>query len=310
MSTVAVIGATGRQGLAQTRQLIAGGHKVRALTRNVKTDLVNERPEVTLGQIDLYDESTYLQAFQGVDAVFYTHPLQAAVARSELIPRVALAAKEAGVRRFVWNTSMWIPDRPGDPFVYAENTKAINALFRTGIGATVFGSVLFMDNLLTDWARPFITKERRYVYPHAAHLGANWMSLDDVGKIMVASLDRPDFEGSWLNIGGPERLFPPQVAQILSQLFGHEIRYDPCSPEEFGHLLVKAMPDSVPKGHEAEIKAYMKAFYEYNNSAPTRPFEVNIDYVRERLPEVELETLAQWAARQDWSDGGTRPSGG
>jgi uncharacterized protein YbjT (DUF2867 family) len=310
MSTVAVIGATGRQGLAQTRQLIASGYKVRALTRQGATSLVGNHPDVSLGQIDLYDESSYLQAFQGVDAVFYTHPLQAGVSRVEMIPQVALAAKEAGVRRFVWNTSMWIPDRPGDAFVYAENTAAVNALFRTGIGATVFGSVLFMDNLLTDWARPFITKERRFVYPHASTLAANWISLDDVGKIMVASLDRDDFEGSWLNIGGPERLLPPQVAQILSQVFGHEIRYDPCSPEEFGHLLVQAMPNSVPKGHEGEIMAYMKAFYEYNNTAPTRPFEVNVDYMRERLPEVELETLAQWAARQDWSDGGTRPSGG
>jgi uncharacterized protein YbjT (DUF2867 family) len=310
MSTVAVIGATGRQGLAQIRQLIANGYKVRALTRDVARNPIANQPGVTLGQINLYDESSYLPAFQDIDAVFYTHPLQARVARSELIPRVALAAKEAGVRRFVWNTSMWIPDRPGDPFVYAENTKALNALFRTGIGATVFGSVLFMDNLLTDWARPFITKERRYVYPHGPTLGANWISLDDVGKIMVASLDRADFEGSWLNIGGPERLFPPQVAQILSHVFGHEIRYDPCSPEEFGDLLAKAMPDSVPKGHEAEVRAYMKAFYEYNNTAPTRPFEVNVDYMRERLPEVALETLAEWAARQNWRDGGTRPSGG
>jgi uncharacterized protein YbjT (DUF2867 family) len=310
MGKVAVVGATGRQGLAQTRQLLSAGYEVRALTRSIVPHPLLDHPRISIGLLDLENENTYREAFEGVDAVFYTHPLQSTMARSDLIPRVALAAKEAGVSRFVWNTSMWIPDRPGDPFVYGENTKAINALFRTGIGATVFGAVIFMDNLLTDWARPFITKEQRYVYPHSPTLAANWISLDDVGKIMVECLNRPDFEGSWLNIGGPERLTPPQVAHILSQNFGHEIRYEPCTPEEFGDLLVKAMPDSVPSEHSAEAKAFMKAFYEYNNTAPTKPFEVNVDYMMERLPNVELETLAQWTARQDWSDGGIRPSGG
>jgi hypothetical protein len=30
----------------------------------------------------------------------------------------------------------------------------------------------------------------------------------------------------------------------------------------------------------------------------------------ERLPGIELETLAQWVARQDWSDTAHRPSAG
>ena len=62
----------------------------------------------------------------------------------------------------VWNTSSWIPDKPGDPFTYGGNTQGINALWRSGAPGTVFGSVLFMDNLLTGWARPFIVNEGRY----------------------------------------------------------------------------------------------------------------------------------------------------
>lgn len=310
MANVAVIGVTGRQGQAQLRQLIAAGHKVRALSRNAMPHIGLDHPNIEICHVDLFDVATYAKALHGMDALFYTHPLQCPISRVELVPQIGASAKEAGVKRMVWNTSTWIPERPGDPFVYGDNTKAINALFRTGIGATIFGSVLFMDNLLTDWARPFIVNERRYVYPHNPHLGANWISLDDVGKIMVASLDRPDFEGAWLNIGGPQRLYPPQVAQILSETFGHEIVYDPCTAEEFGDLLVSAMPESVPEAHRAEAKAYMKAFYDYNNNAPTKPFEVNINYMLERLPGLQLETMAEWARRQDWSDGGIRPTGG
>ena len=210
MALVSVVGATGRQGLAQVRQLVAAGHSVRALSRNENPDLGPTNADIETRVLDLYDRSTYVKALEGSDAVFYNHPLQLRDSRAELAGWIGAAAKEVDAKRFVWNTSSWIPDKPGDPFSYAGNTAGINALFRSGVPATVFGSVLFMDNLLTNWARPFIMHERRYVYPHKPTLGANWISLDDVAKIMIHAMDRPDMEGTWMNIGGPERILPPK----------------------------------------------------------------------------------------------------
>ena len=309
MSLVSVVSATGRQGLAQIRQLGLAGREVRALSRSANPDLGGSNVAETR-QIDLYDDTTWVPAFEGSDAVFYTHPLQAREDRATMVGRVAAAAKEAGAKRFIWNTSSWIPERPGEPFTYGNNTLAVNAILRSGMPATVFGSVLFMDNLLTNWARPFIVNEDRYVYPHEAHLEANWISLDDVGKCMVAALERPDFEGSWLNIGGPQRIKPPEVAATLSRVFGREIKYDPCTPKEFGDYLVEAFGDDVPEENRETMSAGIAAFYEYNNAAPTKPFEVNFDFVQNRLPEVEFETLEQWAARQDWSEDAHRPPAG
>ena len=276
MALVSVVGATGRQGLAQVRQLVAAGHQVRALSRNEKPDLGPTNADIETRVIDLYDRSTYVKALEGSDAVFYNHPLQLRDSRAELAGWIGAAAKEVDAKRFVWNTSSWIPDKPGDAFTYAGNTAGINALFRSGVPATVFGSVLFMDNLLTNWARPFIVHESRYVYPHKPTLGANWISLDDVAKIMIHAMDRPDMEGTWMNIGGPERLLPPQVAQILSDHFGRTIKYDPCTPQEFGDLLVGALGDSMAVEERGPFSAGIAAFYEYNNNAPTRPFEVNV----------------------------------
>lgn len=310
MALVSVIGATGRQGLAQIRQLLAAGHSVRALSRNPNPDLGPTNAEIETRVIDLYDPATFVPALEGSEAVFYNHPLQLRDARAELAGTIGKAANEVGAQRFVWNTSSWIPDKPGDPFTYAGNTAGINALFRSGVPATVFGSVIFMDNLLTNWARPFIVHESRYVYPHNPELAANWISLDDVGKIMVAALERPDLEGAWMNIGGPERLKPPQVAGILSDYFGREIKYDPCTPEEFGEHLCDALGDSLPAEQRPVMSAGIAAFYRYNNNAPTKPFQVNTDYMLERLPGMEFETLSQWVKRQDWSDTAHRPSAG
>lgn len=297
MALVAVFGASGRQGMAQVRQLLAAGHSVRAISR---------RPDPFLGaeitaevvSADIHDEASCVRAMEGADGAFYTQPLRARGNRADDLARLGRAAKAAGVKRFVWNTSSWIPDRAGDPFSYGGNTEGINALWRSGAPATVFGPVLFMDNLLTNWAFPFIVNEGRYVYPHRADLEANWISLDDVAKFMIAALDRPDLEGAWLNLGGPERLKPPQVAQMLSKAVGREVRYDPCTPAEFGKLLCDAFPDMGP-AERATIEPFMEAFYTFNNTSPVHPFEVDMGPVLERIP-IELETMETWIGRQDW----------
>ena len=140
----------------------------------------------------------------------------------------------------------------------------------------MFGSVLFMDNLLTNWARPFIVNEDRYVYPHKPTLEANWISLDDVAKFMLASLERPeDFEDA--------------------DLEGAICMASSDTPEEFGRYLVEAAGDSMPPEMREDFAKGIQAFYEYNNEAPTRPFEVDMDHVYERFPELEgeLETMGE-----------------
>ena len=80
MALITVVGASGRQGMAQVRQALAAGYDVRALSRHedpfagAKIDGV-ERVEVR--PIDLYEPETYTAAFEGSDYIFYTHPLQA-----------------------------------------------------------------------------------------------------------------------------------------------------------------------------------------------------------------------------------------
>jgi uncharacterized protein YbjT (DUF2867 family) len=308
MSLVAVFGASGRQGLAQVRQLSRAGHHVRALSRSADPFYGERFDNTHILPADIMDEPSLQRAFDGVDAVFYTHPLRGptrgeARDRSDRVgalDRLGRVAKAAGVKRFVWNTSSWIPDRPGDPGFYASNTDGVNALWRSGVPATVFGSVLFMDNLLTNWAFPYIVRDGTFIYAHKPDLEANWISLDDVAKIMIASLDRADMEGAWMNIGGPERLKPTDIAEALSGPVGRKVRYEPVSPRKFGELLTGAFGDDMEADERKATEDYIDAFYQYNNTAPTRPFQVDTATMLERMP-IKLETIREWAARQDWS---------
>ncbi len=311
MSTVVVVGAKGRQGMAQVRRLRADGHTPRAVSRTPGRLDDPELADVEVVAADVDDEASLTAAVADADAVLFNHPMQQRHRRVELVERMGRVAHAAGVRRMVWNTAEWIPDRPGDPYTYGTLTDGINALWRTGVPATIFGPVLFMDNLLTNWARPFIVGEGRFVYPHNPGLTASWISLDDVAKFMVAALDRPDLEGAWMNLGGPEKLHGSDVARALSAALGREIVYDPCTPEEFGRYLVSAFGDDIPPEARRPFAKTIEDFYVYNNTSPTQPFDVDMGPVLRRIP-MELETLAEWAARQDWTEdeSRTRPSGG
>ena len=310
MGFVTVFGASGRQGLAQVRQLVKAGKHVRAISRRADPFLGESFPNTEVVAADLDDEASLARAVDGAEAVFFTRPLIQPSDPLERIRRVGRVATAAGVKRLVFNPSLWVPDAPIGQATYDYAIQMEDAFADSGVPLTVFRAVLFMDNLLTNWARPYIVNEGRYVYPHRKSLAANWISLDDVAKFMVASLDQPDLEGARLVIGGPERLFPDEVAQILSETLDRPVRYDPCTPEEFSADLVKAFGDAFPLAMREVTLKGIAAFYRFNNEAPFNPFAVDMEPVLKRIP-IKLETMREWAKRQRWEDSGApRPPGG
>ena len=103
---IAVVGATGQQGGAVVRALQAGKQfKVRALTRNPAKhrDIADEVVEA-----DLSRPETLASAFKGAHGVFLVTNFQEH-GTSELQQATAAvrAAKDAGVKHFVWST---LPD--------------------------------------------------------------------------------------------------------------------------------------------------------------------------------------------------------
>src|SRR5689334_21979959 len=100
---IAVIGATGQQGGSVVRALQASGQfKVRALTRNPgkHRDLADEVVEA-----DLDHPETLKAAFEGAHGVFLvTNFWEADTDELKQATAAVRAAKEAGVKHFVWST--------------------------------------------------------------------------------------------------------------------------------------------------------------------------------------------------------------
>ena len=95
---VTVFGASGRQGLAQVRQLVARGYRVKAVTRGPDRYTAQDLTGVTAVFADYNDASSLARACAGSRGVFFTHPMfEDALHVNSHIERVAAATKEAGV---------------------------------------------------------------------------------------------------------------------------------------------------------------------------------------------------------------------
>ncbi|MEM6833964.1 MAG: NmrA family NAD(P)-binding protein [Pseudomonadota bacterium] len=310
--TVAVFGASGRQGSAQISALLEAGYWPRGLMRNPARFPFDIPDGLSLMAADYTDEASLQRAMTKADAVFLTPPSFTDVGQGfDNAVRVAGIATEMGVKRLVLNTSMYVPDEPmGEP-IYDGRLALENAIEATGVPLTVFRPVLFMDNLLTDWVRPKLNSEDAFIYPHGPHMQANWISLADVGRFMTASLADDSLIGERMVIGGPETFQPADVAAILSTVLGREISYRKSTPAEFGELMNGIFSDVLDIPKEAHIQS-LADFYTYNNASNAKPMVVDMAAVLERIP-VKLTRLEDWARQQDWSmpDGDApRPVGG
>src|SRR5712672_2705970 len=102
---IAVIGATGQQGGGVVRGLQARGQfKVRALTRN--PDKHRELAEEVV-EADLDQRETLNAAFEGAHGVFLVTNFYGGADELKEATAAIRAAKDAGVKHFIWST---LPD--------------------------------------------------------------------------------------------------------------------------------------------------------------------------------------------------------
>lgn len=300
---VTVFGASGRQGGAQIRALLAKGFHVRAVTRGALPDA--DLAHVPTLAADYLDLASLQVACDGAEAVFYTAPAFANALRGlDFARNVGAAAAGAGAR-VIFNTSSWVPDEPVGQAGYDGRLAMENALEAAGAALTVFRPVLFMDNLLTAWAKPFLQTENAFVYPHRPGLEADWICLDDVAAFMVAALDQDWTLGRRAVIGGPQTLTPETLTAALSQVLGRPISHRFLSPRDFGVLMADLFAD-VAGGKPGWIVKSLEAFYTFNNASEHRPFRAVGALDEAARAGVTLTPFADWADRQDW----TSPAGG
>ena len=197
---IAVVGATGQQGGAVVRAVQASGQfKARALTRNpAKHPKLGD--EVVAA--DLNRPETLTAAFAGAHGVFVvTNAWEAGRDESKQALAAVNAAKDAGVRHFIWSTLPNVETISGgtiDVPHFTDKAKVERVVREAGFAYHTFVIAPFYYQNLLDamapqkqvdgtvgWALP-LDPERRVI-----HMG----DIAEIGRIVVGAFAQPELAG-------------------------------------------------------------------------------------------------------------------
>ena len=198
---IAVIGATGQQGGGVVRALQASGQfRVRALSRNP-----GQHPELAdeVVEADLNRPETLKAAFEGAHGVFMvTNFQEAGTSEFKQATAAVRAAKDAGVKHFIWSTLPDVETISGGKFDVPHFTgkatldpivKAAGFAYHTFVIAPFYYQNLvgaFGPQKLPDgsmgWAVPLDPEAR------CIHMG----DITELGNIVAGAFAHPDEAGN------------------------------------------------------------------------------------------------------------------
>ncbi|WP_424210788.1 SDR family oxidoreductase [Streptomyces sp. BI20] len=246
--TVLVIGATGFQGGAVARLLAERGETVRGLARNAPAP---ERavPGVEVLTGDLGDADAVRKAFAGVTRVSVTIPQaydRDTVAR--YARNIARAAREEGVERLVVNGNTRVPEQVTEYSGFETRREAERILLDSGVPTTALRPPIYLDNLYSPISGPSLVNDGVLAFPLPPHVKVAWLSHEDLAAATVAALLDVDLTGRTLDLGGPESLTGPELAERFTAALGREVRYIPLEPAQFEGGLAQAFGPETAAG--------------------------------------------------------------
>jgi uncharacterized protein YbjT (DUF2867 family) len=202
--TIAVLGATGRQGRQVVGHLLQDGWNVRALTRDPQSAKAAElaRRGARVVRADLEDPSSLDAAFAGADGVYSVQLPRPGAIEVEIRQglHVGRAAAAAGVGHVVYG-SAGLDDEKRGIEQWDAKIEIARGFRELGLPLTVLRPMAFME-LMTDPAY-FPQSSTWYTMPRL--LGDDyrvaWISVQDIGAIAAKAFASPErFVGRDLNL--------------------------------------------------------------------------------------------------------------
>jgi uncharacterized protein YbjT (DUF2867 family) len=239
--TILVIGATGPTGSATTRELLARGEHVRAVTRDrAKAESMADLAGAEIVVADSSQPETI--DFTGVDKVYLVPPL--APGWNAMQRALIEAAASAGVQHIVRISAIGVaPDEPSMSLTH--HWQGEQELIACGVACTHIRSNSFSQNTLYEAAT--IKAESRF-YDCVGESRFAKVDTRDIGEVVAKVLTEPGHEGKTYELTGPEPLTYAEVAEKLSAALGRTIEYvDLSLPERAAQLTAIGLPDWLAK---------------------------------------------------------------
>jgi uncharacterized protein YbjT (DUF2867 family) len=282
MLTIAVTGATGAQGGAAARALLAAGHRVRALTRDPGSPAA--RALLALGadvrHADFDVPASLDAALAGADSLFAVTTPFGTDAATEARQGAALvdAAGAARVGHVVLTSAAHADRGTGVPH-YESKHLVERHLQASGVPWTVIAPAAFMDNYASGWTLDGL-RDGVFAWPMPAGRPLTLIPVADIGAFAALALQHRDaFAGRRIDIASDERT-PGQMAGILAAALGRPVVH-------------QRVPLEYVRARSADLAAMFGYFTDSG-------LDVDVAALRRDHPEVRWHGFADWAAAQDW----------
>lgn len=280
---IAVTGATGQQGGAVARKLLAEGWQVRALTRDIQKPAAQELKalgaELAAGDMD--NRSELDAAFKGVYGVFSVQnfwlPTVGFENEIKQGKAVADAAKAAGVKHLVYSSVGSAHRGLGQK--HFESKWIIEQYIQTlDVPYTIFRPVAFMDN--HNWNRAYILSGSLSSGGTRPDKATQIIAVEDIGVFTWLALANPQqYLGKTMELAGDE-LTEPQVAEMFTKVIGRPVTLTPATG-----------------GWGNASEEEMKAAYNFFNG---EGYAADIAALRKLHP--GLLNFEQWLRRNGWEN--------
>lgn len=281
----AVTGITGNVGGAVANSLLAAGRKVRAVVRDERKGEEWKRRGCEIAVADIHDAESLKKAFAGTEGVFVMAPpvfdpkpgfpearsVAAAV-------RAALEAARPG--RVVYLST--IGAQAIKESLLTQHTMIEKELKGTGVPITFLRPGWFMENFSWDVAParekgviPSLLYPLDKVFPMVA--------TEDIGRVAAELLEEKWTGVRVVELEGPLRVSPNDVAATFSKLLGKPVRVE-LAPHEKWEEMFRAQGMTNPLPRVQMLVGFNEGWIDYESGAAgTRKGKVELETVLKKL---------------------------
>ncbi len=281
---IAVTGATGQQGGAVARKLLADGWKVRALTRDVNKpaaqELASLGAEIVAG--DMENRAELDSAFKSAYGVFSVQnfwlPNVGFEGEIRQGKNVADAAKAAGIQHLVYS-SVGAAHRGMGQKHFESKWIIEQYIHSLELPYTILRPAAFFENF--NWERASILNGTFNALGLRPEKGRQLIAVEDVAAFVALAFANPNqYVGKTIELAGDE-LTESQTADTFAKVIGRPVKL--------------TMPTARGGGRRSEEE--MKAMFNFFNG---EGYSADIPALRKLHP--SLLTLEQYLRKNGWEN--------
>jgi uncharacterized protein YbjT (DUF2867 family) len=259
---ILVTGATGNTAALVAAQLRQKGVAVRALVRDAKKAeaLASKGVELALG--DFETPASLEAALDGVTSVFLVTPPHPDA--SAMVDRFLAAATKSPLKPRIVRLSAIKGSDHGPTDNTRTHGRADRAIQDSGLPYVILRPNYFMQNLFGS-AESILAQGMMFQGTGDGRLG--FIDVRDIADVATAALLDTQWDRGIYELTGPESISYGDVAKLLGEALGREVKYVPVTPEQVRESIVKKGWGDWAAGIMADYSAaYAKGWGDFTTS--------------------------------------------